>query len=367
VDIFTALGTSGCNLNVNGGVYKNGEAYNIQKKIEVARKYGSMKEESFGPVSGRSLAKEAGVSPTFALKIISEVESGKILDPSKMVPNRRRGIGSLTFTEIDEAVLLALRDENPCRLLDGYSRELYRYTGTVASESLICDWFLHRFPCSGGLRKTSMVPIDKFSQDNIQRTHDFVEMIRQVSPERVKFGDEKHLKGSELFTRLVRRCPITGVKEDIVVDSDFRNTYSIIGFCGIDLFTVPFDYYINRELNDAQAFCEAVESSVMKGFLKMWDILVLDNASIHRFREAASLEDWLWDNFRIMLVFLPTRSPEFNPIELSWQTLSKGLKKWDLSQPRLHSDAVAYAAAEIMESFTHHDIAANYHHCGYIS
>lgn len=66
--------------------------------------------------------------------------------------------------------------------------------------------------------------------------------------------------------------------------------------------------------NNAASFCEAIERSVAKGFLLPGDIVVLDNVSIHRYKEASTLEDYLWDNFHILLLFLPTRSPELNPI-----------------------------------------------------
>jgi hypothetical protein len=67
------------------------------------------------------------------------------------------------------------------------------------------------------------------------------------------------------------------------------------------------DYYISDDTNDAETFCKCVEQSVAKGFLRRGDTLVLDNASIHRYRAASTLEDWLWEDFGILLVFLPTR------------------------------------------------------------
>jgi hypothetical protein len=128
---------------------------------------------------------------------------------------------------------------------------------------------------------TSTVPIDKFSDKNIERTVEFVNYIQRLNPSRVKFGDEKHLKGKEMFDRKVRKCPVTGKVEEVVVDSDFRNTYNIVGFCGIDLEAIPMDYYISDDTNDAETICEWVEQSVAKGFLRRGDTLVLDNASIH--------------------------------------------------------------------------------------
>lgn len=164
----------------------------------------------------------------------------------------------------------------------------------------------------------------------------------------------------------MRRCPVTGKVEDVTVDSDFRNTYAIVGFCGIDRRTHPFQYTLHDYTNDATAFCDAVEDAVANGFLLHWDMLVLDHAAIHLYGDEASLEDWLWEKFRILLVFLPTGSPELNPIELCWHTLVQRLKKWPIGMDRPRRDAVALAAAQLMDCFTHEDIEKNYRHCNYI-
>jgi hypothetical protein len=95
------------------------------------------------------------------------------------------------------------------------------------------------------------VPADKYSLENVLRAKEYVKTISEMNRNRVKFDDAKHLKGRELFDRKVRRCPLTGVVEEIIVNSDFRNAYTIIGFCGIDLEVNPFDFYLHGGTNDA--------------------------------------------------------------------------------------------------------------------
>jgi len=364
----TEVWSAGHDVNVNGGVYCNGAAYTMDRKLQVAMKFRELVAEiGENAVSSRKLGKEAGVSHVFAQKVINECKAGGIIDPSSIVPNRPYGVGSIVFDARDEAILLDLRNQNPQRTLDDYRRQLYRLTGTDASESTICEWFLRGHDFAGGMRVSNLVPRDKFTDENVERFLDYQEKIQQLDPRRIKFGDEKLLKGAELYSRKVRRCPQTGKVEDVTVDSDFRNTYSIVGFCGIDQRTAPFQYTLYEYTNDASAFCKAVEEAVENNFLLTGDALVLDNASYHRFGEAASLEDWLWEEFRILLIYLPTRSPELNPIELLWHTLVQRLKNWPLAHDRPRRDAVAFAAASIMASFTHADVAKTYHHCNYIS
>jgi uncharacterized membrane protein YuzA (DUF378 family) len=204
--------------------------------------------------------------------------------------------------------------------------------------------------------------------------------------------DEKSLKGAEIFNRKVRRDPITGEVPSIITDSDFRNTYTIIGLCGVDTgevpliitdsdfrntytiiglcgvdtSTPPFFFNLNQFTNDSEAFSIAVEEAIIAGFLKSGDILVMDNAAIHVFGENDVLVDFLWENFGIHMLMLPTCSPELNPIELLWQILVQRLKSINLDPSRYMQHRVAYQAANIMNGFTHFDLAKCYQHCGYV-
>mmetsp|Transcript_5332 Transcript_5332/g.8811 ORF Transcript_5332/g.8811 Transcript_5332/m.8811 type:complete len:111 (+) Transcript_5332:260-592(+) len=46
-------------------------------------------------------------------------------------------------------------------------------------------------------------------------------------------------------------------------------------------------------------------------------VLVLDNAAIH----TDALVEWLWHHHKILVLFLPPRSLEWNPIEVVWRLL----------------------------------------------
>ena len=120
---------------------------------------------------------------------------------------------------------------------------------------------------------------------------------------RIKFGDE-------FFFRRTRRNVFTGVVPPVMTHSDFRNTYSIVGFCGIDFRTTPIRYGISQGINDSEHFAVQVQLAVLSGFLLPYDVLVLDRAAIHTGGQNTILPDWLWDNFRIFLLLLPARTPE---------------------------------------------------------
>ena len=166
-----------------------------------------------------------------------------------------------------------------------------------------------------------------------------------------------------------RRCPITGVVEPVHVGSDFRNAYSIVGFCGIAPDTPPFSFVMHKGTNDAAKFVEIVLNSVISGILRYGDVLVMDNAAIHTGGEASILEDLLHQDHGISVLFLPTRSPELNPIEQMWHLLRERLvatRAKDGANGHYPPDHAAYLAAQIMCGFTHADIYACYYHSKYV-
>ena len=60
------------------------------------------------------------------------------------------------------------------------------------------------------------------------------------------------------------------------------------------------------------------------------DVLVLDNAANHTGKGNTVLEDCLWEEHMVLVLFLPARAPEWNPIELMWNCLTQRLKYFDL-------------------------------------
>jgi len=144
---------------------------------------------------------------------------------------------------------------------------------------------------------------------------------------------QEAIEGGELFNHIGRADPMTGLLEDLVEDSDWRNTYNITGLCRIGRDRHPFSYVIHDGSNNAAVFSDFIIQQLASGFLRTGDFLVLDNASIHHYEEMVGMDEYLWNYHGIFLQFLPTRSPELNPIELLWNTLSERLKHAPLNDP----------------------------------
>ena len=138
------------------------------------------------------------------------------------------------------------------------------------------------------------MPINKYKPENILRLLEFMDKILRFNPYRLKFCDKKHLKGAELFNWKGCRDPITGKVEPLLVDSDWQNSYTIIGFCGIAPDTKAFSYVLCDGMNNLAVFSKTVIRMVATGFLRQGDVLVLDNAAIHHYQESTTLGDYLW-------------------------------------------------------------------------
>ena len=118
---------------------------------------------------------------------------------------------------------------------------------------------------------------------------------------------KKLLKEADLFNEHVQKEPSSGNVPATVVTLDFRNTYNVIGYCGIDPTVSAVDYHIVREdqTTTASVFVDMIHQSIAKGFLHAGDILILNNASIHKYQKLAGLRDLLW-MYGIFLLPLPT-------------------------------------------------------------
>ena len=60
--------------------------------------------------------------------------------------------------------------------------------------------------------------------------------------------------------------------------------------------------------NDAEEFLNAIKQAAKADYFSEYVVLVLDNAAIH----TKEMVRWLWMEHRVLVIFLPTRSPECN-------------------------------------------------------
>ena len=370
-DLILAEFASNHGLSVNqfNRVYHQGKAMSLEKKVSIAVEYLKAQDAANGARPNISeLSRVCQVQRSSIRKVEEELLGlGRMKSPQEIIGDRNmpEGPGAISLDDFDIFVILMLYHEEPSRTLQGYVQGLYRFTGTIVSRSTISRFFNHGFDIKGSLCKPNLIPYDKFRPHNLERAVEFLLMMSVLDRSRIKFGDEKHLKGSELFCRRTRRNVLTGEVPPIMTHPDFRNTYSIVGFCGIDARTTPLRYSISEGINDAENFAIQVELAVIFGWLLPYDVLVLDRAAIHTGGENCILEDWLWDNFRIFVLLLPARTPEWNPIELVWNILVQRLKIFSLELVNsLGKHSLVQAAQVVLNEITHTNVDGCFRKCG---
>jgi transposase len=91
--------------------------------------------------------------------------------------------------------------------------------------------------------------------------------------------------------------------------------------------------------------------------LKRGDIIVMDNNPTHKLDD---IEDAI-EAAGAWVLFLPTYSPDLNPIELCWSKVKSRLRSL---KPRT-SPALLDALGQAFSSVTRHDILHWFQHCGY--
>ena len=93
--------------------------------------------------------------------------------------------------------------------------------------------------------------------------------------------------------------------------------------------TQPVAFKIQKENGNSESFMDFLEELIINGWLVHYDMLVMGNARIHTGGEASIMEEFLWEAevrgraLNILVIFLPTWSPELNSIELVFHFLTQ--------------------------------------------
>ena len=219
---------------------------------------------------------------------------------------------------MEELFLLALRAEKPARSNREYIVHLYTYYVTVVSSTFITEWFKTRFDHKGSFRKPNIVPLDKFRAENVIRFIEYKLKCQLLfDHSRFCFIDEKHLVNSDSVP-----------KKTTLLSNLEKN--------GLHCSKQRFPRYVQSHgLHQWKSFEGEVCSCAYNGQRK-WhscclydEIIVMDNAAIHTGGASAHLERFLGEKvvdgrpLHILVVYLPTWSPELNPIELVFHIFAR--------------------------------------------
>jgi hypothetical protein len=296
----------------------------MEKKLAIAETYLHYMQLGGGRPSVLKIPLEHKVDWWFVRKIEGELylNYGCVVFLEEvtldMVSRWWLGPGSIVLDQTDCFALNCLFCRKPTRSLSSYVHELYCHRGTIMSENVVSKFFNHAFEICGGLCMPNLVPYDKFRPHNIKKAVEYIKALARIDPSWLKYADEKSLKGKDICNKKARWDPLTGIVPPTMTDPDLCNTYSIIGICGILRQSTLLQYCITESMVDAKLFALEVEDAIALRFLRAGDVLVRDNATNHTGKENTIHEDWLWEEHSIFALFLPARTPKWNPIKLVW-------------------------------------------------
>ena len=363
-------------FNKNGGIYQRGKRYDLTKKQAVALEYLKMATQAGSTrVSISKVAKQAKVGWKFANKVVKEYEQSTTLrdpkDEHKEQVNNKKGKRLLTIEE--EVFLLALRAEDPTRTNLEYIQLLQSTYGRLVSSTFISTWFKKRFQFPGDFKKPSVVPLDKWRPINVARYVEFKCLMDALPLHHLWcFLDEKHIVNKDTIRDKCRADPLTGKMDYIPVSGDFRETFNLMAVVSLNPEKEKLiEYHIDKDTNDASMFVAFVENLVQSNYLRHNEVLVLDNAAIHVGGPAACIRELLWNTvidgrpLRILVIFLPTRSPELNPIELIFHILSKRIKSSRYKGQLCTGQDVIQKTAKVLDEIEYEVIMKCFVHCGY--
>ena len=154
------------------------------------------------------------------------------------------------------------------------------------------------------------------------------------------------------MTRLYGRAISDERINDYVPDVRFGRT-SFIGALGIEGIIAPMTF--KGTLNQS-VFSKYIEE-ILTPAMNEGDVLFMDNCSVHKVKDILNplLEKG------VHVIFLPTYSPNFNPIENAFSKIKACLRKLKArTLPELF-DAIQIA----LKSITRQDISGWIKHCGY--
>ena len=362
--------------NNNGGWYHKGDAYPHFKKVEVVDAFFELWAETFPDrPSYNKIATMTKVTQPTVKKYVEEFESrGRLIDPMELRAKRHRINEETTIlTREEETFLLSLRVIDATRPTMSYVNELRKKFSTVISTSYVNQWWLERFNFKAKFKKASMIPKDKFTSANWFRYFEYRMTVEHIGDNlRFNFIDEKHVVNHNGVKTKARADPLTGNVEGIMVDGNFRDSRSLVATISINPKKRSNCYYaMTKGTINAEYFMDFIKTMVYDGFLLPREVLVMDNAAVHHGKESKNLENFLWNvvidgiQLQVLVLYLPTRAPELNPIELVFHILVRRIKSFHYRNLVSINNGVEDRICSVLEGLDREVLMKCYEHCGY--
>jgi transposase len=189
--------------------------------------------------------------------------------------------------------------------------------------------------------KKSLHAVERDTEANRKRRQEFLGRIRETPPERLIYLDESGVTTS--MTRRYGRCvggrriheATPGGHWKILTILSAMSTRGLIATMTIE------------EPTDAEIFLAYVEHLLCPA-LRPGDVVVMDNLSSHK---AEGVRTWI-ENRGAELLYLPSYSPDLNPIEKAWAKLKQLLRSTKArTREALEQPSQIYCHKSLLKTF----------------
>ena len=262
----------------------------------------------------------------------------KFVDSGEIGPRDKKGPQNpphLTGTELE--LIEFLKQDTPSMPLSKIYDVVNTYCDVIGgtSKAAISRAVRKRMSCGPMTwTRTSYRPINKFSPENVDYScQDFLNYMSTVDPYKIKCFNEAGFKMPDVtnphYGHSVVGEPCIEVQR--YMDTPNVTLQVLAGMEGI-LYANTVDG-ATTTLDFLEFFGEASNNFLPNGepVLRYGDHILLDNHATHH-NEGGYALGWWMDQHGIEVVYLPTYSPEFNPVELAFNKMKTVAKQENIRQ-----------------------------------
>lgn len=356
-------------VNIKGRTWKKGCALGPDMRTsivdEIVRLGGDVISGDF-PGQFSNVANTFKVSRNTVKSIWDRLRTNGTIEPRQ----RTGGNPNKSLTQGDLQLVETLKNDKPTCSLKEIQDTLEEFgdipNGTSCSS---ISRALKQHMLSGKQytrKKVSVVAEERFTVENIAYTQLFINYLSNKDPYKLKFFDECGLKLPSHGKRLYGHAPIG---ERCIELSRYHESPNITvnllaGINGVEYMNTIHES--SNTITFLDFFGQATNAAnIVSGrpALAVGDTIVMDNCAIHHYDGGEALQEWLRDR-NIELIYTPTYSPDFNPVEFVFNKMRTVMKYnlWDLTNHNIR-----LAAIEASEYITSADMLNFFRYTNYIN
>lgn len=207
---------------------------------------------------------------------------------------------------------------------------------------------------------------ERFTPNNMIYTQLFINYLHSKDPYKLKFFDEAGLKVPDGFKRSHGFAPVGERCIEIIRYHESPNiTLNLLA--GLD--GIKYANFVDGS-SDTIDFLQFWEEAARAGdvetgrpVLEVGDVIVMDNCPTHHHLGGQILNDFLHEELGIELVYTPTYSPDFNPVEF---VFSKMRSEMRYNFADIVAENLKLSALEALQTVSASDMEGYYRATSYI-